>query len=183
MNDPVLKRRYGDRADWKRVIQRKFQQEFIEEEGFRGFVTSLKVNKVTEPLFFQYEDKKVCIVNNGYTWLQHFPEGQCHCVTTMFNAQGEVVQWYIDICLQNGLENKRPYWDDLFLDIIIIPNGEVYYKDHDELEEALSTGRINEDLYQIAITEAEQIKKLIETNEFKLFQLTRVHKEYFDRKD
>ncbi|MBT2680120.1 DUF402 domain-containing protein [Bacillus sp. ISL-35] len=179
----MLERRYGDRADWKRVSHREFQQEFFEEEDFRGYVTSLEVKKVTEPLFFQYEDKKVCIVNNGFTWMQHFPEGKRHSVTTMFNAQGEVVQWYIDICLRNGVENNRPYWDDLFLDIIILPGGEIFYKDHDELEEAFSTGMINEDLYQIAITEAEQIKKQIEANEFKLFQLTRIHKEYFDRKD
>lgn len=183
MNETLLKRRYGDRADWIRVSQREFKQGFFEEDGFRGYVTSLKVNKVTEPLFFQYEDKKVCIVNDGFTWLQHFPEGKRHSVTTMFNSQGEVVQWYIDICLRNGVENNRPYWDDLFLDIIIMPTGEIYYKDHDELEEALLTGVINEELYNIAITEAKQIKKLIESNEFELFQLTKNHKEYFDRKD
>jgi uncharacterized protein len=182
MNDRVLKRKYGDRADWKRVIHKEFKQEFFEEEGFQGYVTSIKVHKVTEPLYFQYGDKKICIVNDGYTWLQHFPAGAHHSLTTMFDAAGEVVQWYIDICLQNGIETGRPYMDDLFLDVIILPSGEIFYKDYDELLAAVSSGIINEHLYNIAMTETAKIKRLAEANDFKLLQIARIHKEYFDGK-
>ncbi|WP_079508588.1 DUF402 domain-containing protein [Mesobacillus jeotgali] len=182
MNDPKLKRKYGDRADWKRVIHKEFTQEFFEEEGFHGYVTLIKVHKVTEPLYFHYGNKEICIVNDGYTWMQHFPAGSQHSLTTMFNAGGEVVQWYIDICLQNGIENGRPYMDDLFLDVIILPGGEVLYKDYDELLAAFSSGIINENLYKTAIIEAKKIKRLAEANEFKLLQIARIHKEYFDWK-
>lgn len=38
---------------------------------------------------------------------------------------GEVVQWYIDIYYQNSIENNIPYIDELFLDIILLPSGEL----------------------------------------------------------
>ncbi|MBS8263630.1 DUF402 domain-containing protein [Mesobacillus boroniphilus] len=177
MNDLKLKRKYGDRADWLRVVQREFIQDFFDEEGFKGYVTLLMVIKITEPLYVLYRDKRVCIVDEGYTWLQHFPEGARHSVTTMFNSKGEVVQWYIDICLQNGIDNGRPWMDDLFLDIIILPTGEVFNKDTEELELALSSGIIAEEQFNIAISEADTIKKQIEANEFDLLHLTKIHKE------
>ncbi|WP_240620311.1 DUF402 domain-containing protein [Peribacillus acanthi] len=31
-------------------------------------------------------------------WLQQFPWGKNHSVTTMLDANGDIVQWYIDIC-------------------------------------------------------------------------------------
>jgi uncharacterized protein len=182
MNDFNLKRKYGDRADWIRVVQREFIQDYFDEGSFKGYVTLLKVNKVTEPLELQYGDNNVCIVDDGYAWLQHFPEGARHSVTTMYNAAGEIVQWYIDICYRNGIENDRAWMDDLFLDIIILPTGEVLQKDADELKLALSSGTITEDLYKIAISEADAIKRQIEANEFDLLHLSKVHKEYLERK-
>ncbi|MBT2660040.1 DUF402 domain-containing protein [Bacillus sp. ISL-45] len=182
MNDFNLKRKYGDRADWLRVVQREFIQDYFNEERFKGYVTLLKVIKVTDPLELEYGDKKICIVDEGYTWLQHFPEGSRHSVTTMYNAAGEIVQWYIDICYRIGIENSRPWMDDLFLDIIILPSGEVFYKDADELELALSSGTIDEELYKIATSEAISIEKQIEANEFELLHLSKVHKEFLERK-
>lgn len=90
------------------MIKREFVQDYLDEDGFKGHVPLLQVTKVNASLFVQYEDESVCIVDDGYSWLQHFPEGAQHSVTTMFNAAGEVVQWYIDICYQNGIENGRP---------------------------------------------------------------------------
>ncbi|MBT2682869.1 DUF402 domain-containing protein [Bacillus sp. ISL-37] len=182
MNDNKLKRKYGDRADWTRVVKREFIQDFFDEDGFKGHVTLLKVIKITEPLYAQYGDKKVCIVDEGYTWLQHFPEGTRYSVTTMFNAVGEIVQWYIDICYRNGIDNGRPWMDDLFLDIIILPTGDVFHKDADELELALSSGVIDEELYHIAVSETDAITKQIEVNEFDLLPLTKVHKECMEQR-
>ena len=54
----------------------------------------------------------------------------------MFNEKVTIIQWYIDICIQNGVENGRPFWDDLYLDLIVLPYGEMIQKDADELEEA-----------------------------------------------
>lgn len=53
---------------------------------------------------------------------------------------------YIDICYEIGIEN----WDDLFLDIVALPTGEVIQQDEDELEEALESGSIYHKMYDLA---------------------------------
>ncbi|MGD6780264.1 DUF402 domain-containing protein [Sutcliffiella horikoshii] len=171
----MLKRRHGDRSEWKRIFKRQYTQKFMDTDGFKGYVTLLQIHKVTEPLFVNYEEKSLCIVDDGYMWLQHFPSNEHYSLTTMFDANGEVVQWYIDITNENGVENNLPYTDDLFLDIIVLSTGEVIQKDADELEEALIRGTINQAQYQLAWAESNKINQQIENNEFNLMELAKSH--------
>ncbi|MCJ7839793.1 DUF402 domain-containing protein [Lederbergia sp. NSJ-179] len=171
----MLKRKYGDRTGWKRILDREFRQMFLDTEEFTGNITLLKIHKVIEPSFVQYRDKRVCIVDDGYYWLQHFPKDQHYSVTTMFDARGKIIQWYIDICKENGIENDRPWMDDLFLDIVVLPTGEMFLKDADELEEALEKGMIDGKLYQMAWKEANQLSDLIRNEQFSLLGLSKEH--------
>lgn len=172
----MVTRRYADRKDWRRVIERGYCQTYLEIEGFTGYVSLLKVLKVTEPLYVTYNDKRICIVDDGYSWLQHFPLNEHHSVTTMFDAEGKIVQWYIDICHENGIENDIPWMEDLYLDIVILPTGDVIQLDVDELEEALVSGELNRDLYNIAWNEANKLKYLISRKEFDLINYSQGHK-------
>lgn len=177
----MLKRKYGDRSDWKRVLKREYAQTYLDTKEFKGYITLLNTIKVIEPLSVLYREKEVCIVNDGYIWLQQFPLEKNHSVTTMFDASGEIVQWYIDICLRNGIENDRPWMDDLFLDLVILPSGEVIEKDVDELEEALSNGIIDKPLYDLAWNEIRTIKSLIDAGNFDLIQLSKNHKDILSK--
>lgn len=116
-------------------------------------------------------------MDDGYVWLQHFPSEKRYSLTTMFDSKGEIVQWYIDICLGNGIENNIPWFDDLFLDIVVLPTGEVIQLDTDELEDALKAGVIDNDLYNTACYEADKINSLIKSSEFELMNLSKKHKE------
>jgi len=110
----MLKRKFGDRAEWQRVIERKYSQSYLDTREFKGYITLVKTIIVTEPLTVNYGEKNLCIVDNGYIWLQQFPLEKNHSVTTMFDANGEIIQWYIDICHKNSIEDNVPYMDDLF---------------------------------------------------------------------
>ncbi|WP_235822131.1 DUF402 domain-containing protein [Gottfriedia luciferensis] len=154
----MLERRYGDRSNWKRVLKRSYLQTFLNIEEFKGYVTLLNIERVSEPLIVQYKENKVCIVDDGYSWLQHFPSDDHYSLTTMFDTDGAIVQWYIDICRRNGIENGVPWMEDLFLDIIVLPNGDVHLLDIDELEEAMRVGVIDKDLYKLAWDEANRLK-------------------------
>ena len=90
----------------------------------------------------------------------------------MFNAEGEIVQWYIDICHENGIENDVPWMDDLFLDVIVLPNGKVILKDIDELETALFVGVIDKTLYNLAYQERDKVLGLINQGKFHLMDLS-----------
>jgi predicted RNA-binding protein associated with RNAse of E/G family len=173
----LLKRRFGDRSDWKRVLDKDYTQAFLDRDGFKGYATLLKINKVIEPLTVSYVGKNVCIVDDDYIWLQHFPEEEMYSLTTMFDSRGKIVQWYIDICHKNGVENNVPWMDDLFLDIVVLPSGEVIELDLDELEEALSNGVIDKFLYNRALEVADSLNKLIKHGDFSLLNLSEVHKD------
>jgi predicted RNA-binding protein associated with RNAse of E/G family len=173
----MLKRKFGDRSEWKRIVKRKYVQSYLETSEFKGYITLLNTIKVTEPLSVLYGDKNVCIVDDGYMWLQQFPLEKKHSVTTMFDANGDIVQWYIDICYENGIENNVPWMDDLFLDIVLLPSGEIIEKDADEIEDALSIGIIDKPLYDLAWNEVKKLKDLISTGNFDLIKLSNSHKE------
>lgn len=171
----MLKRKYGNHANWKRVLQKEYTALYIEGDEFKGHVTLLHIQEVTAPSSYRYGEKTVCIVDNGYSWLQHFPIDQRYSLTTVFDAGGILVQWYIDICLQTGIENDVPWMDDLYLDIVILPTGEVFQKDADELEEALSSGLISESLYELAWAEADRINDLIQNHNFDILEKSKEH--------
>lgn len=175
-NKGQLKRKYGDRNGWRRLIKREFRQMKIQDGSFAGDVTLLTMNKVSAPAIFDYPNIKVCVVDNGYSWLQHFPQNERFSLTTVFDEKGNIVQWYIDICLANGNENGRPWMDDLFLDIILLPNGDIIQKDAEELEAALSEGVISEEFYRIAWDEAKRITLLLEQDRFELIKKTKEHR-------
>lgn len=174
-------RKYGNRSDWKRVIQREYTQQYIETKDFTGYITLLKLIKVTEPLWVQYGKKRICIVDNNYMWLQHFPVGKNYSVTTMFDANGEIVQWYIDICYKIGMENNIPWMDDLILDIVVLPAGEIIQLDEEELEEAFESGSITQEMYDLARREATKITKGIKEKQFILLDFSKSHKEMLER--
>jgi uncharacterized protein len=172
-----MKRKYGNRSDWKRVIKRKYSQSYLETNRFKGYITLLNIMEVTEPLWVRYGDKKVCIVDNGYMWLQQFPLDKHHSVTTMFDEKGDIVQWYIDICFKNSVEDRIPWMDDLYLDLVLLPTGEVIIKDTNELEEALEKGLIDKPLYDLAWNELNYLKRLVREDNFDLIKLSCLHKD------
>ncbi|MDN4607871.1 DUF402 domain-containing protein [Sporosarcina highlanderae] len=172
----MLKRKYGSRYDWKRILKKSYVEKYYETAQFTGHVSLFRMNEVSEPLFKMYGKKNTCIAAKGYSWLQHFPDDEHYSVTTVFNDENQVVQWYIDICKQNGYcETNGPWMDDLFLDLIVLPTGELIEKDEDELEDALNKEIITKHDYDQAWLENRKLKTLIEDRRFDLLELANVH--------
>jgi predicted RNA-binding protein associated with RNAse of E/G family len=175
----MLKRKHGDRSEWKRVLKREYAQSYLETENFKGHITLLKLVKVRESLIAKYDQQSVCIADDGYFWLQQFPDHKHHSVTTMFDAEGNIIQWYIDICRMNGVSTDNiPWMDDLFLDIIVLPSGEVIQKDANELEGALLRDIIDKTLYDLAWQESGHLISLINGGHFTLLNLSVEHKNF-----
>lgn len=146
-----MKRKYADRPNWSKIIDKSYSNIFIDEENFCGYVAFLSLNKVTEQLWVTYGDNRVCIVDDGYVWLQHFPVQGEVVLTATYDREGQLVQCYFDIVKSVGsTEEGIPYCDDLFLDVVALPNGEIYVLDEDELEEAYVTKQITVEEYELA---------------------------------
>ena len=170
-----MERKYGGRVSWKRLVERRHRELYLKTESFSGYVIRLDLIRVTHPLSVRYAEQEIQIAGDGYSWLQQFPAGQKHVITTMFNADGQIIQAYIDICLRHGRDTTGIFWDDLFLDLVLLPSGECLILDADELEAALATGVVSQDQYAAAWKEVEALQHQIRMNEGMFHRLAHVH--------
>ena len=109
----------------------------------------------------------LCLINNGYKVVEILPLKENFCVRTFLNEKNQVLQKYIDISLGNNIDKETniPYYDDIFLDIIIT-NGDAYVDDEDELENAFKNNEITEEDYNKAKTICNQLLSSINTNKY-----------------
>jgi len=172
-----MKRKFSDRANWRRILKKSYACIPFDEPQFRGLVTMYRIHELREPLWKEYNGRRMCLADKGYLWMQHFPRGEHYVVTTMFDDQGRVVQWYIDICKTQGLTEQRvPWFDDLYLDIVVLPTGEMLLLDEDELEEALDEGHITQRDNALAQKTADRLLTLIRQKKFPYFELSVRHR-------
>jgi predicted RNA-binding protein associated with RNAse of E/G family len=169
-----MKRKRADRIDWARITKKRFAMTYIDDGAFKGYVSLFCIDEVNAPLF-RYQ---TCLADNGYKWLQHFPAGAQYAVSTIFNEQNEIVRWYIDICNRHYLDTDGVlYYEDLYLDVDVAPNGDATLLDVDELDEALHAGLVSSLEYEIAWREAEKLMHAIENNMFPLLWQSAEHEE------
>lgn len=168
--------RSADRADWQRILARRFIVKRVDSPDYRGYVTLLRIDEVSEPLYVTFDAKRVCIVDRGYTWMQHFPDGARYVLLSAFDEQGELVQWYIDVIGRMGLDEQGvPWWEDLYLDIVVSPEGKTLLLDVDELDEALRRGVVTQSEYDSAWREASTLLSALEEDLFPLLWLSDAH--------
>ena len=172
----MIKRKFADSPNWTRIINKGFKMTNIDNQDFKGHVSAILLAKVKQPLIKNMFGKDYCLADDGYIWLQQLPVEENFCITTMFNNKQEIVQWYIDIIKAQGITEKGiPYFDDLFLDVVVVPEGQVLLLDEDELEEALNNNEITKQEYNMAYEEANKIINEVATNINRLTELSKEH--------
>jgi predicted RNA-binding protein associated with RNAse of E/G family len=140
------------------------------------------IDKVKEPLSVNMNGKEFCLADEGYIWLQHVPLNSNYAVTTMYNSNKEVVQWYFDVTKGNGIsENGRVFFDDLYLDVVVTPSSEIVLFDEDELEEALEVNIITKEDYDLAYNEAKVIMNGIATDVQALMYFSNKYLEHMEQ--
>ena len=65
-------------------------------------------------------------------------------MTVVYDDKKEIVEWYFDVALNTGTIDNIPYEDDLYLDMVITPEGEEIVLDKDELLEAYNSKEIGD---------------------------------------
>ena len=164
-----MKRKFADRPNWKRVISRTTVSEELDGEEFQGHAVLIYIDKIKDALWVELGGKKQCVADTGYCWLTLFQKGESYVVTAMFDNKGQIVQWYIDICKAIGFTDRGvPWYDDLYLDIIISSDYDVALIDEDDLALALKQSVIKQEDYDFAYQEADKLLKLLEGKQFKL---------------
>lgn len=135
-----------------------------------------QIKQVRDPLWKEYEGTRYCVADAGYEWLQHFPKGAHYVMTTMYDDKGRVVQYYIDICKVQGVTDRGvPWFDDLYLDVVILPSGKLYLLDAEELEDALKRGLITKEDFDMAWDVANKLMDAYNRKELQLLDMTGRH--------
>ena len=74
--------------------------------------------------------------------------------------------------LEHGLDQRNvPYFEDLYLDVVVSPDGAFEVLDADELEEALNSGAISQAQFDLAWHETNRVVGLLESGDLKLCDL------------
>lgn len=173
-----LKKRMANRKSEGTKVEQK--QKEIKENDFRGDIFLNHFIEVTTPIYV-FSNKQLCIQNTGYKWLEFYDYKAKVKLTAIYDETDKIIEWYFDIAREIGKENGIPYEDDMYLDVVIRPNGEINLLDEDELQEALTKYEITqkeyEETYQIAYDLIEKIsgkKEEIQkfTNKYLQFMLS-----------
>jgi uncharacterized protein len=155
-----MKRKYIDRSEWKRIERSKCVLINSFHERFNGYASAIFIEKVNEKLECNLDERQFCLVDDGYVWIQRLPTEKNWSVTTMFDKNNNIIQWYFDITKQNSIDiHGQPFYDDLYLDVVVFPSGEIVLLDEDELKEALENADITQTDFDLAYNESNQIMK------------------------
>lgn len=168
--------RLSSRPDWQRVKARKFSAWEIHGTLFAGYVTRLDLLEVTSPLWVRSCGEEICVADEGYSWLQHFPKGTRYTLTSQWNEKGQLIQWYFDICEHHGVTSYGiPYWEDLYLDVIGSANNVFEIIDQDGLAAALEQKSISPEQYRMATREADNLLRLLNAGDVELLEIAQLH--------
>ena len=172
-----MKRRFAN------AVSGEYFQKRVENDKFKGYVCKVKLNNINKPLIVYNGKNNVCIKDNDYVWYEAYPDNANYAITIMFDQNNNLIEWYFDVAKNIGLENGIPYEDDLFLDMIITPNGEKIIIDEDELIDALNKKVIEQNDVDLAYKTIKELEiKYVNDLEY-LKQLTNYFCEIFCKED
>lgn len=141
----------------------------INSHEFTGDICYYKFKNVINKTFIP---NGKCIIDEDYEWLEFYDYNSKIKLTAVYDNNKKIIEWYFDIARRIGKENNVPYEDDLYLDVVVTPTGEIILLDEDELKAAYDRLEVNKKAYDMAYNEANQLMKKLENNKDKLEEFT-----------
>ena len=138
---------------------------FLDETD--SYISVKKLIHVTEPFIIH---NNITAMDNGYYILEVIPKSGHVAMRIFFNEKKEIVEYYFDIIKESGIEEelKVPYFYDLYLDVTLLPTGEIHVIDEQELLEARKEGDISQEEYNLVLEEKEKLLEEIKNHNNKL---------------
>ncbi|MBS6194635.1 MAG: DUF402 domain-containing protein [Clostridiales bacterium] len=152
--------------EWDKVILKKnVTIKFVEDDFFHGYIGKIDILQISEPQIWKFHGEDTVVCQNNYEWISILPSNENFCITAMMNEEKCVLLWYIDIISKQGIDKDGvPFFEDLYLDFIVYPDGCIIEDDRDELEEALEKKDITLKQFELANEICEQLKKGLLSN-------------------
>ena len=146
--------------EWKCIRSKDLKGKHICSEWLTGYIGVIDIQKVSEQQIWKFHGEDIVVCEKGIKWVSVLPENDWYCITAMLNEQKEILLWYIDMIAEQGVdEDGVPYFYDLYLDLVVYPDGTILVDDMDELEDALAKGDITKEQFQLALDTSEGLQK------------------------
>ena len=123
----------------------------IDNSEYTGYVSLLNILEINQPLLIKLLEKEFYLYGNGYFELCYLPDNENWQVYGIYDNYGKIIEWYFDITRKNTIDEYHgPYCEDLYLDIVLMPDGKSIILDEDELLTAYKNGNITKEEYDMA---------------------------------
>ena len=154
-----MKRTRLSRELWTRITEKEVRLARADFPEFRGRVACLDICAVSKPSVWRHRGADVPVCAAGSRWVEMLPVDDFYCVTAMLAPDGRALVWYIDMIAGQGVDpDGMPWFDDLYLDVLVWPDGDVTVDDRDELDAALAGGEITAALHALALDTADRLR-------------------------
>ncbi len=164
-----LKKRYADRHVGNKANKTVYKKISVSNSDFNGDICYYHFIDVKDKIIIPNGKS---IMDNDYRWLEFYDYFSKVKLTAIYDENNEIIEWYFDIAREIGKDNGIPYEDDLYLDIVVTPSGDVILLDEDELKEAYNKREITREEFENAYKEAEQLMNKLKNNKNKLKEYT-----------
>ena len=160
--------------EWKCIIAKGIFGKTVNSELLNGYIGLIDIKEVSEIQTWKFNGEDIVVCDKGRKWLSILPQNDWYCITAMMDEKWNTILWYIDMIASQGIDvDGVPYFDDLYLDLVVYPDGTVIVDDMDELEEALSKKDITQDQYHLAIETSHRLQQGMLSNIPSLIEYTR----------
>lgn len=164
----TVKKKTLKKTDWKRITKSASAYLPLDFPGLKGMAGLFAIREVTAPLIVTLLGKRIVLADRGFHWLQIGPEHENWWLTVQYDAEDKTIQYYFDITKDNTICGEESFFLDLFLDVVLLPDGRIAILDADELEQAYSEDLISEDDYRLANKTGEKIIAALPRERFRL---------------
>lgn len=106
--------------EWKCILSKELCGSRVVSELITGYIGLIEVREVSEVQIWKFRGEDIVVCDKGIKWLSILPEDDWYCITAMMNEKEEILLWYIDMIAAQGIDTDGiPYFDDLYLDLVV----------------------------------------------------------------
>ena len=157
---------YANRKNDDNLIQKHYLMMDSENKAFKGKITLINIEKVNKSVVVKRPNGVMeTIVDNNYKLLTYYPDKGNYIMTVFYDENDNIIQWYFDIVEKQSVDEEGiPYCIDMYLDIVLLTNGENYILDKEDIEKALELNIITKQQFDASYTNLYNLKAMIEKN-------------------
>lgn len=158
------------------VEEKKFKTMYIDDGVYKGYLSQIHIIKTNQP-DRSNDENYFGTTENGCKWLEFYPEDSNIAMTVGYDKENNILDWYFDVINKVGIKNNNPYFEDLYLDVLMTPDNKIKLLDEDEIKDALEKNEIEKEQYDLAYCESQ---KLIKRIDGKVKELINFSNKYFE---